>query len=549
MRLFARLFLAIVALAGAGVLRAQAPEPAKPAGGAQASFSTIASTPATLKVYNRPIAEFRATLLGFQPAERVQRAQEVIRELLGAAGDGVVAVKSIPGGRAITVDDRSAFLVLEGDVNALTNETLDQAAKKAAAALKRVVEETRESRSFDALGRAGIAFAIATAILAAVIWLLVRVRGWIATRLAQLGSRHAQRLQVAGQALIGREQVFALARGLTTGFFWLLVGLAVYEWFGYGLARFPWTRPWGEGLQDATIAVGVTLAAGALGALPNLAIAVVIFMLAGALSSAVNTFMKPFIRGEVSTALLDRDTARPTRNIAIAFVWIFAIAMSYPYLPGSQSEAFKGLSVLIGLMISLGSTSIVGQAANGLILMFTRTVRPGEYVRMGDHEGTVMELGAFTTRIRTGLGEELTLSNSYVAGTVTRNYSRAVKGAGFVVDANVTIGYDTPWRQVEAMLVEAARRTPGILQDPTPVVFQTALSDFYPEYRLVAQAVPSEPRPRARVMSELHANIQDVFNEYGVQIMSPHYLGDPPQPVVVPKERWYAAPARPPQDS
>ncbi|MBK7661102.1 MAG: mechanosensitive ion channel [Betaproteobacteria bacterium] len=520
------------------------PEPAKPAGSA---FPPSPPTPATLKAYNRPIAEFRASLLGFQPAERVARAQEVIREALKAAGPGEVSIKPIPGGRSVTLDGRSAFLVLDGDVNALANESVDQAAEKAAAALRRVVEETREARSFDALGKAAIALAIATAILAAIIWLLVRVRGWIATWLARLASHHAERLRVGGQAVIGREQVFALARALTTGVFWLLVIVAVYEWFGFGLANFPWTRPWGEGLQDATINVAATLATGALGALPNLVVALVIFLLAGALSSGVNTFMQPFVRGEVSTAWLDRDTARPTRNIAIAFVWIFAVAMSYPYLPGSQSEAFKGLSVLVGLMISLGSTSIVGQAANGLILMFTRTVRPGEFVRIGDHEGTVMELGAFTTRIRTGMGEEITLSNSFVAGSVTRNYSRTVKGQGFIVDAMVTIGYDTPWRQVEAMLIEAARRTAGILQDPHPVVFQTALSDFYPEYRVVAQAVPSEPRPRALVMSELHAHIQDVFNEYGVQIMSPHYLGDPPDAKIVPKDRWHLAPAEPPR--
>lgn len=543
MRRFARLLAAGFALA-AGIAAHAAPDPAR-----TPSFSTVAAEPATLRVYNRPVAEFRATLLGFQPAERASRAESVLKEQLRAAGPGVVTVKPIPGGRSIHLDTRSVFLVLDGDVNALENETTDQAAEKAASALRRVVEETRESRSFDALGKAAIALGIATLILAAVIWLLVRVRGWIALHLARLASRHADRLRVGGRALVGRDQVFALARGVTTGIFWLLVVFAVYEWFGYGLARFPWTRPWGEGLQDATLAVAGTVASGALGALPNLAVAFVIFLLAGALTSGVNTFMRPFMDGEAGSGWLDRDTARPTRNLAVAGIWVFAIAMAYPYLPGSQSEAFKGLSVLVGLMISLGSTSIVGQAANGLILMFTRTVRPGEYVRIGEHEGTVMELGAFTTRIRTGMGEELTLSNSFVAGTVTRNYSRAVKGVGFVVDAHVTIGYDTPWRQVEAMLVEAARRTPGILQEPKPVVFQTALSDFYPEYRLVAQAIPTSPRPRAVVMSDLHANIQDVFNEYGVQIMSPHYLGDPPDAKVVPKDKWHLAPAEPPKEA
>jgi small-conductance mechanosensitive channel len=131
-----------------------------------------------------------------------------------------------------------------------------------------------------------------------------------------------------------------------------------------------------------------------------------------------------------------------------------------------------------------------------------------------------------------------------ITATVTKNYSRTVQGPGYVVDTVVTIGYDTPWRQVEAMLLEAARRTPGVLDEPPAQVFQTALSDFYPEYRLVAQAIPSQPRPRAVLLSMLHANIQDVFNEYEVQIMSPHYLGDPEHEKRVPRDKWYAAPAK-----
>jgi small-conductance mechanosensitive channel len=134
-----------------------------------------------------------------------------------------------------------------------------------------------------------------------------------------------------------------------------------------------------------------------------------------------------------------------------------------------------------------------------------------------------------------------------VLGTVTRNYSRTIKGHGFILDATVTIGYDAPWRQVHAMLIDAALRTEGVLSDPRPRVFQTALSDFYAEYRLVCQAIPTDPRPRAEVLSSLHGNVQDVFNEHGVQIMSPHYLGDPAEAKVVPKAKWYAPPAAPPE--
>ncbi len=161
----------------------------------------------------------------------------------------------------------------------------------------------------------------------------------------------------------------------------------------------------------------------------------------------------------------------------------------------------------------------------------------------------MVSIGAFNTRIRTGLGEEVTLPNAMIVGTATKNYSRTVKGAGYVVDTVVTIGYDTPWRQVHAMLIEAAHRTPGVLSDPAPAVFQTALSDYYPEYRLVCQAMPSGPGPRAEVLSALHAHIQDVFNEHGVQIMSPHYVLDPAHAKVVPPAQWYAAPASRPADA
>ena len=197
-------------------------------------------------------------------------------------------------------------------------------------------------------------------------------------------------------------------------------------------------------------------------------------------------------------------------------------------------------------MVSLGASGMVGQAVSGMILTYGRIYRKGEYVRLGEHEGTVTELGAFTTRLRTGLGEEVTISNASILAGTTKNYSRSVKGAGFVLDTTVTIGYDTPWRQVHAMLIEAAQCTEGILQEPSPVVFQTALSDWYPVYRLVCQAVPSEPRPRALLLSALHANIQDVFNRYGVQIMSPQYFEDPAEPKLVPADKWYAAPAQRP---
>ena len=270
-----------------------------------------------------------------------------------------------------------------------------------------------------------------------------------------------------------------------------------------------------------------------------------IFLLARGLIAASRSVFENVEKRSFGGGWLDADTAKPTRRIFAMLVWAFAAVMAYPYLPGASSEAFKGVSVLIGLMVTLGGSSLFSQAASGFILLYSRTLRIGEFVRIGEEEGTVTELGVFTTKIATGLGEQLTLPNALVLGTVTRNYSRPTNGRGFMLRTKVTIGYDAPWRQVQGLLIEAARRTKGVSAEPAPTVFQTALSDFYVEYELVCQASQSNARSRAEAITTLNANVIDTFNEYGVQIMSPHYLGDPALAKVVPRSAWHAAPAKP----
>jgi small-conductance mechanosensitive channel len=291
-------------------------------------------------------------------------------------------------------------------------------------------------------------------------------------------------------------------------------------------------------------AILTQLARAAVSALPGVFVVVLIALLARAAIHMSALLFEQVESGSLHLSWIDQETVRPTRRLFSLVIWCFALAMAYPYLPGSGSEAFKGVSVLVGVMVSLGGSSVIGRAAAGLTLMYSRSFRRGDYVRIGDTEGTVEEIGMFTTQLRTGLGEALTIPNSMVVAKVTRNYSRAAAGTGFLVDTCVTIGYSTPWRQVEAMLLDAARRTQALVSAPTPFVRQTSLGDFFVEYRLVAFAPPERLGQRLTILNELHANIQDVFNEYGVQIMSPHYEGDPERPQIVAKQDWYAAPAR-----
>lgn len=512
-----------------------------------AEEASPAPVAAELKVANRSIMVFRAALLGEQPEQRVKRARAVIGEVLDELPEPQVSLEPIQHSYLVLMGNKRAFIVSPLDVDPLAYDSVQQAAEGAAANLRRVISETREGRNGHLLLLALAASALATLLYVALLLGLSWLRRKLLSQVPKLMLRHAQALKVGQTPLIDAHYLYPLVSRLFAVLRWVLVLLFSYEWLGFVLSRFPYTRPWGESLNNYLFELASYLLQGMIEAIPGLGVALAIFFIArGVIAFSRRLLRRLALPGTLGW--LNVETLQPTTRLTSLAIWLFALAMAYPYLPGAGTDAFKGLSVLVGLMISLGASSVVGQAAAGLILTYTRTLRPGEFVRIGDYEGTVSELGMFTTRIRTGLGEVLTLPNSLITGSVTKNYSRAVQGAGYVVDTTVTIGYDTPWRQVEAMLLEAARRTDGVLADPAPRVFQTALSDFYPEYRLVAQALPSEPRPRALLLSVLHANIQDVFNEYAVQIMSPHYITDPRQEKWVPREKWYAAPARPPEE-
>jgi len=457
-----------------------------------------------------------------------------------------VTVESEGTGNAVKIDGSIAFIVTEGDVDAAYGESVATATAAAVERLTLAMEETREARDARRMvANATWAGGATVAYLLALVALRYISRA-VTRRMLKLAEMAAGKVRIGGAELVSRGRALLFARQLLRLGFWAFVLLVTYEWVSFVLRRFPFTRAWGEQLNAFLTSTALGMLEAIAESVPELVVVAVIFVVARMAARVLTRFFDGVQSRRIEVDWLDADSARPTRRLVTIGVWIFALAMAYPYIPGSGTEAFRGVSVLLGLMVSIGASGIVGQAASGLILMYTRTFRPGEYVRIGEHEGTIVEMGVFTTRVRTGLGEELTVPNSYALATVSKNYSRTVKGVGFILDTTVTIGYDAPWRQVEAMLVEAARRTPGVLSSPAPHVFQTALSDFYIEYRLVCQAVPSEPRPRAEILSVLHANVQDVFNENGVQIMSPHYLGDPAEAKVVPKARWHESLQTPP---
>ena len=216
------------------------------------------------------------------------------------------------------------------------------------------------------------------------------------------------------------------------------------------------------------------------------------------------------------------DWAMPTFHIIRFLLYAFMIAMIYPYLPGSNSGVFQGISVFVGLIVSLGSSTVIGNIIAGLVITYMRPFKIGDRIQLNDTTGNIVEKTPLVTRIRTPKNEVVTVPNSFVMSSHTVNYSTSAREYGLIIHSEVSIGYDIPWRKVNELLIDAALNTPGVVDDPRPFVLETSLSDWYPVYQVNAYIKEADKMPQ--IYSNLHQNIQDKFNEAGIEIMSPHYM-------------------------
>ena len=527
---------------------AQAEDAAAPTAAAPVSAAgapqPAAYEPADLVIANRTVVTLRAPVFGATPSERVQSVEERVSAVVADGGPLKVGTRVIPEGVAVQVDGRLIFRVLNSDVDPESGETASEVAQQAAAALQIVLDELREAQNSRAILRGIGVTILASAVLFLALWLLRRSYAWAAGRLEAFAQRRSQRLthtlghQLTGQLGLARL-VVAPVRLLA-----VLIGLlAAYEWLGVVLKQFPYTRPWGETLLAKLLAGLGEIVLKAMEAAPGLLFVLFILLIARFFVRVVKAFFEGVAQGRVQVQWVDETTARPTGKLFTTAIWLLALVAAYPYFPGSGSEAFKGIGVFVGLMLSIGSSGVVNQAVSGLMLMYTKSFRPGEFVKVGETEGTVREIGFLTTSIETLRHEHVTIPNAVIVGNVTRNFSRLRERGGIRVPTTVTIGYDTPWRQVQAMLQLAADRTAGIVRDPPPRILQTALLDHAVEYTMLVGI--ADPTQRLLALGELHGHILDVFNEYGVQIMSPVYEDDPGEPKIVPRDQWFKAPAPP----
>ena len=523
---------------------ASAQTPGDPIGAAVAAAATNAQTsdpPATLTFANRKIVELRATIAGRAPAVRAAQAAETIGRLVEQNPDAQVTTRPYEQGIVLSLGGQPVVVVFTADADPLAGETMQVKAATAVDRLGVAVQEAAELRHPQRLVRGALVALAATILYALAIWMLIRLDIKVASSVHDATERGLKRLPGGEIMVIARAPKFA-RRVLTI--LGVLIGLVLtYSWLAIVLRRFPYTRPWGESLRSGLFSAGGAAGRGLLNQAPNLLTVLAIVLITRLVVRLVNFAFRVVEEGRVTMPGVHPETAQPTRRIAVTLLWLFALIVAYDFLPGAQSDVFKGVSVFIGLIVSLGSSGVMNQVMSGMMVTYSRALRLGDFVRIGDVEGTVTHLGTLSTKVRTPRNEEITIPNAVVASSPAVNFSRHADTDGVFVPTTVTINYDTPWRQVQALLLLAADRSAGIRKQPKPVVLQTALGDFGVTYALLVCL--EQPNRRGPTLAGLHANIQDAFNEYGVQIMVPAYEGDPSEPKIVPPSRWHTSPAPP----
>ncbi|MBL4373555.1 mechanosensitive ion channel family protein [Klebsiella pneumoniae] len=498
----------------------------------------------TVTIFHQPVVMLQATFGQTTPEERVLRIRSALRVF--TEDDIRQPLRVVPvirygqPGRLFLMNGKPVLLLSQADLDEGDDLTLDQAAQRVLARMEAqrtsLQEQFNNRYLFISAGKA-----LAGALLLALFYYGAfrawrRVRRFFLLRILEKRSAIPQHWRrYLGNIEVRLYAVLVILLGM----------LACYLWLSWAFSLFPWTRVWSESLGDWSLGVIRHLSLSIVASLPGLMIVVLIFLLTWLIIRLVKVVLDQVAAGRIQIPGIHPETVSATRRLISVVIWLFALSAAYPFLPGANSLAFKGISVFFGLMLTLGSTGVMTHAMSGLVLIYSRALRKGDWIRLADNEGQVSEIGVLATKILTRENYIVTVPNAVVVSGKIINLSAESVDGGVNLTTSVTIGYDTPWRQVHALLELAARRTPGIDQQIAPVVRKLGLLDWYTSYELQVRLLPTTKLPDGR--NALHSSIIDVFNEFGVQIMSPNFVMQPKAAVVVPQEAWYAAPAVAPQ--
>lgn len=491
---------------------------------------------------NRPVAEDRgspvilgddtlfyiqARIASFSPEFRAQVVSKRISEFAKDPQMRLDALTIVDNKEAALTDVREGeqTLITIADVDAVAaGKSRQELANEYLQILRESVTDFRASYSIQSIVRGIIYTAIATVTLIASFLVIAKSVPVVYRQLKRWQGTRIPAFTVLGSELLSARRVVDLISEILKILrLSLLLGL-LYLYINLVLSFFPWTKGLARVLFGYILKAINTLASGFLSYLPNLFFLVVISFITAYTLKVIQFFFSEIERGDISLPGFYQEWAQPTYKLVRFLVLAFAATIIFPYLPGAETPAFQGISIFLGLLVSLGSSSAISNIFAGIILTYTRSFLVGDRVKIADTIGDIVDKTLFVTRIRTIKNVVITIPNSSVLGSHVVNYSASANDPEvppLILHTTITLGYDVPWRKVHDVLTQAALATSQILADPAPFVLQTSLDDFYVSYEL--NACTNSPGIMAKIYSELHQNIQDRCNKADIEILSPHY--------------------------
>ncbi|MDJ0844765.1 mechanosensitive ion channel family protein [Crocosphaera sp.] len=482
--------------------------------------------PAPVTLDGKTLFEIKTNIEGFANQERAEVAIKRIRKVAEDRSIDInnLDIRIIDGVYIIHVDNNSLFPVINTDAE-VNNKSLDQLAEEYAEIIKNAIIEYREKRTLSYFGTRGLLSLLSTVLVI----LIFRFLNWLipvaSRRILEGRSFLFRTLRIQNWTLLSiyqEKQCAILALKIIR---WIIIFVILYFYIPLVLSLFPQTERLGNSLLSSFFgALGKTWS-GFIDYLPNLFLIIITLIITHYLIRLCEPFFKAIQEERITLSGFYPDWAQPTYKLTVILIIGLAAAIIFPYLPGFNSPAFQGISILAGALVTFGGASTIANLIGGFVVIYTRAFQIGDRIKISEYRGVVIEKTVLSTRICNGNNEIITIPNSILVASTIINYSATIRDLEepLVIETTITLGYDVPWRLVHETLINCALETTDVLQTPEPYVWQTSLDDFYISYELRVYTNKTRSVAIGNIYNELHQKIQDKCAEVGIEIMSPHY--------------------------
>lgn len=486
--------------------------------------NAIDGFPVTLD--GRPIFFIRRGVSSFSAEDRAnaitQRINRIAQNYSISLENLKIAPNPYDNSLYLSLDKEVILTITEQDARAYFS-TPEVLARDALQRIKDAIEQYRQDRKPEQLIKNITYAAIASFAFLSIVFLIIKLSGKLFPWFKALIESHIPGIKIQNAEIISSSKISFLGLRILQVIRLIALLLLLFSYVAFVLRLFPWTRVFGESIVDHLFQSLELVLFGISKYLPNAFIIAIIIFLSYYLIRIIKPFFTAIERGNLVIPGFYTDWAKPTYNLLLVIIIALAAVLAFPYLPGFDSPAFRGISVFLGLLLSLGSTSAITNVIGGIILIYTRAFRIGDHIQVGDVIGDIIEKNFLVIRICTPTNQIITIPNSSLLISNVINYSISSRELNkyLILQTTITLGYDIPWQKVYSTLIEAALNTEHILKTPAPFVLQTSLDNFYVSYQL--NAYTNQPNLMVIIYSELHQNMQDRCNEVGIEILSPSF--------------------------